>query len=76
MRGMGLLSICERRDGCQTKLEALGASSPMRLIIEERGPDLTLTADEQLVYDALIRERRLPGGVVRLVDDPSSAHTS
>jgi hypothetical protein len=29
---------------------------PMRLIIEERGRDLTLTPDEQLVYDAILRE--------------------
>jgi hypothetical protein len=42
---------------------------PMRLIIEERGVDLTLTPDEQLVYDAIVREGRLPGGAVRLVDD-------
>jgi hypothetical protein len=32
----------------------------MRLIIEERGTDLTLTANEQPVYDALIREGWLP----------------
>jgi hypothetical protein len=43
---------------------------PMRLIIEERGTDLTLTPDEQLVYDAIVREGRLPGGAVRLVDEP------
>ena len=41
---------------------------PMRLIIEERGLDIELTPDEQLVYDAIIREGRLPGGTVRLVD--------
>jgi hypothetical protein len=40
---------------------------PMRLIIEERGPDLTLTPDEQLVYEAILREGRLPGGGVRWV---------
>jgi len=41
---------------------------PMRLIIEERGLDLELTEDEQLVYDGIIREGLLPGGAVRLVD--------
>ena len=41
---------------------------PMRLIIEERGLDFELTPDEQLVYDAIIRERCLPGGTVLLVD--------
>jgi hypothetical protein len=41
---------------------------PMRHVIEARGVDLELTADEQLVYDAIIRERRLPGGSVCLID--------
>ena len=39
----------------------------MRLLIEERGRDIILTAQEQLVYDAIKRKRRLPGGAVRLV---------
>ena len=39
----------------------------MRLIIAERGDDPILTEDEQLVLDAILHERRLPGGVVRLV---------
>jgi len=38
-------------------------------VIERRGTDITLTADEQLVFDALLRERRLPGGSVVLLDD-------
>jgi hypothetical protein len=42
---------------------------PMRLIIEKRGTDLTLSADEQLVYDAIVREGRLAGGAVRLVGE-------
>jgi hypothetical protein len=41
---------------------------PMRLVIEERGLAPELTQDEQLIYDAIIREGRLPGGVVRLGD--------
>jgi hypothetical protein len=45
---------------------------PMRLVIEQRGADPSLTEDEQLVLDALIREDRLPGGVVRLVDEELS----
>ncbi len=40
---------------------------PMRLAIERRGTDPTLTEDEQLVYDAILKEGRLPGGAVRLV---------
>jgi hypothetical protein len=41
---------------------------PMRHILEERGPSLELTEDERLIYEAIIRERRLPGGAVRLLD--------
>ena len=41
---------------------------PMGLVIEQRGVDLELTEDEQLVYDAILREGRLRGGAVRLVD--------
>lgn len=43
----------------------------MKSIIRERGTDLVLTEDEQLVYDAIIRERRLPAGGVILLDDES-----
>jgi hypothetical protein len=41
---------------------------PMRLVIQERGLDPELTNDEQLIYDAIIRDGRRPGGAVRLVD--------
>ena len=40
----------------------------MRLTIEERGTDPILTPEEQEVYDAILREKRLPGGMVHLVD--------
>jgi hypothetical protein len=39
------------------------------VIIRQRGTDITLTENEQLVYDAILREHRLPGGSVRLVED-------
>lgn len=42
---------------------------PMNLIIRERGTDITLDEDEKLIYDAIMRERRLPAGGVRLVED-------
>lgn len=35
----------------------------MRLVVEERGTDPELTDDERLVYEAILREGRLPGGV-------------
>ncbi len=42
---------------------------PMRLVIEERGTDPELTDDERLVYEAILREGRLPGGSVVLLDE-------
>jgi hypothetical protein len=42
---------------------------PINRIIRERGTDLTLTPDEQLIFDAIIRERRLPGGSVCLIEE-------
>lgn len=39
-------------------------------IIRERGRDITLTPDEQLIYDALLKEKRLPGGSVTLLPEP------
>jgi len=37
------------------------------IIIRERGVDITLSDEERLLYDAILRENRLPGGSVRLV---------
>ena len=41
---------------------------PMNVVMRERGGDdpLTLTDDERLVYDAIVREGRLPGGALLL----------
>jgi hypothetical protein len=44
-------------------------------LIGARGVDLRLTADEQLVYDALRREGRLPGVAVLVEADGSPALT-
>jgi hypothetical protein len=41
----------------------------MKILIRKRGTDITLTDDEQLVLDAILKEKRLPGGNVVLVDD-------
>ncbi len=51
-----------------------GASIAVRLLLEERGTDITLTPDEQLVYDAIARDGRLPGGSVCLVDETQEQH--
>jgi hypothetical protein len=50
-------------------IELGGFPIATNVIIRQRGTDITLTEDEQLVYDAILRERRLPGGSVRLVED-------
>lgn len=45
-----------------------GMAIGMRVVIQERGTDITLTEKEQKVYDAIVREGRLPGGAVRLAE--------
>ena len=40
---------------------------PVQEIVRERGVDLSLTADEQLVYDAFCRAGRVNGGSVRVM---------
>ena len=44
-----------------------GMDIGMRLLIKQRGTDITLSEDEQLIYEAILNERRLPGGGVILV---------
>lgn len=44
-----------------------GAFIGMNLLVRERGKDLKLSEDEQLVYDAILRSGRTPGGRVVLV---------
>jgi hypothetical protein len=41
---------------------------PMNILFRTRGRHPTLTEDELLVYNAIKREGRLPGGAVRLID--------
>lgn len=45
-----------------------GGHIGLRLLIERRGTDIDLSPDEKLVYDAIIREKRTPGGSAILVD--------
>ena len=46
-----------------------GLGIAMNHIIRERGTDLTLTEDEQLIYEAILRERRMPAGGAILIDE-------
>lgn len=50
------------------RIELGGAWIGVRLLIERRGTDIRLTPDERLVYKAILKEGRLPGGGVRLVE--------
>jgi hypothetical protein len=45
-----------------------GFPTAMRVLLERRGPDPELTEVEKMVYDAIVRCRKLPGGGVLLVD--------
>jgi hypothetical protein len=44
----------------------------MKVVMKERGTDFELTPDEHVIYEAIVRERRLPGGSVVLIDRCSS----
>lgn len=44
-----------------------GVSIGLNLLIRERGTDITLTPDEELVYKVIVREGRLPGGNAMLI---------
>jgi hypothetical protein len=44
-----------------------GFATGLRITIETRGRDPELSEDEYLVYEAILRENRLPGGGARLV---------
>ena len=67
---LGVVAHLKKTGKLPDSIGGLHSVIPMRMIIEERGTDLTLTPDEQLVYDAMIREGRRPGGAVRLVEKP------
>jgi hypothetical protein len=46
-----------------------GGAIGARLIVEARGTDITLTPDEQLVYEAIVRNGRPPKGSAFLMAD-------
>lgn len=47
-----------------------GFATGLRITIETRGREPELSEDEYLVYEAILREKRLPGGAARLVNAP------
>jgi hypothetical protein len=54
------------------KIDPGGMHIGMRVILSTRGRDPVLTEKEQLVYDAILRERRLPGGSVLIIQEKCS----
>jgi hypothetical protein len=48
-----------------------GFPTACNVLVRERGTDPILSEDEKLVYDAILRERRLPGGGALLVEERS-----
>ncbi len=54
---------------CLTRYPAAAWGSQMQKLINPAFAMITLTPDEQLVYDAILR-KRLPGGGVRLISRP------
>jgi hypothetical protein len=51
-------------------IEDAGFATGLRITIETRGREPELSENEYLVYEAILREGRLPGGGVRLVNAP------
>jgi len=51
------------------RISMFGAEIGLRVMIERRGTNIKLTPDEKLVYDAILKEKRLPGGGAILVDE-------
>lgn len=65
----GVAEYVRREHKLPDSISMEGASIQLRLLLQRRGTDFELTPDEQLVYEALLRERRLPGGGAHLVSN-------
>jgi hypothetical protein len=50
-----------------------GFATGLRITIETRGRDPELSDTEFLVYEAILREGRLPGGGVKMVNSPDQS---
>lgn len=62
--------VCVRSNGrLPSKIELDGFPIVPKFIARRRGLDPVLSKDEQLVFDAILREKRLPAGGVILFPD-------
>jgi len=65
----GVVKHLQKTGKLPKRINTGGAQIQIRVIIERRGTNLRLTSDEKLVYEAILRERRLPGGGAILVHE-------
>jgi hypothetical protein len=69
----GVLDHVKRTGTLPEHIPTGGSEIAMRLLIERRGTDITLDADEKLVFRAVVQavleSKRLPGGSVQLIED-------
>jgi DNA replication initiation complex subunit (GINS family) len=65
----GVLEHVKATGELPRKISQGGADIGMRLLIRRRGTDIKLTAEEKLVYKAIVNRGKLPAGRVLLLDD-------
>lgn len=63
----GVVDHVRRTGHLPEYIPSAGNSIGANVLRRERGRDPDLTEDEQLVLEAILRDRRLPGGAVHLV---------
>lgn len=69
----GVVDYVRRNDRLPDDIPMGGAHIGVRLLVERRGWAIELTADEQLVFEAMVREGRLPRERVVLVPETRMA---
>ena len=60
----GVAEYVRRNGKLPESIPTGGSHIGANLILRRRGEDITLSEDEQVVFDAILREKRLPGGCV------------
>ena len=65
----GLVEYVKEHGCLPEEIELGGFGIAFSKIIQWRGTNIRLRKNEKLVYDAIIRGGRLPGGIVKLVEN-------
>ena len=68
----GVVEYLKKKGTLPKRIDPGGFHIGMNVILRTRGRDPVLKEDEQLVYEAILRERRLPGGSVILLPEECS----